>query len=203
MTSSPTPDYCFKRAYDRLASKCYDDHFGFPVIESDEFWRHIFRHFQGVRHPEDKQRPSSRIDNASRTEPRASTVNAIRDIALWEEYEPLDDTAVDGLVRLFMAVESDDDASMKAEFNVLTSDLKVPERLLVQPLAVLAVQVNCMNSAKWVRFFFTKGAKLDDAMADALKWYEGRAATVGMLDWLYERNWKKIRTSKVWVKTPN
>jgi hypothetical protein len=95
-----------------------------------------------------------------------------------------------------LAFESGDDARMEAEFNVVTSDLKVPERLLIQSLAVMAVQLNSMNGAKWVRFCFARGAKFDNDVASALNLFDRWPANVGMLDWLYEHDWKKIRTSE-------
>jgi hypothetical protein len=198
MTSNPTPEYCFHKAYQYVGwSPVW---VGGASLSREDFWRHIFRHFQGVRHPEDQQIPLGRIVNTVTTS-RGSTLSAIREVALREEYEPFDDAAVDGLVRLFLAFESDDDARMEAEFNIVTSDLKVPEHLLIQPLAVMAVQVNRMNGAKWVRFCFARGAKFDDNLTGALHLYETSPANVGMLDWLYEHDWKKIRTSEVWLNS--
>jgi hypothetical protein len=188
MTSNPTPEYCFEQAHSRMGRR---------FLDREESWRHIFKHFQGARHPEDQQIPWRRIVNFLTME-IGSTISAIREVALREEYEPFDDAAVDGLVRLFLAFDSDDDARMEAEFNVVTLDLKVPERLLIQPLAVMAVQLNSMNGAKWVRFCFARGAKFDDDMASALHLYDRSPANVGMLDWLYEHDWNKIRTSEVW-----
>jgi hypothetical protein len=191
MTSNPTPEYCFDVAYRRM---------DLEFIERKDFWRNIFSHFQGARHPEDHKILWSRIADNS-TSRRRSIINAIREVALREKYEPLDDAAVDGLVLLFLAFESGDDARMEAEFNVVTSDLKVPERLLIQPLAVMALWLNSMNGAKWVRFCFARGATFDNDVASALHLSDRWPANVGMLDWLYEHDWKKIRTSEVWVKS--
>jgi hypothetical protein len=169
-------------------------------IGREDFWRHIFSHFQGARHPDDRQIPWKRIANDI-TIRLGSTISAIRDVALREEYEPLDDAAVEGLVRLFLAFESGDEARMEAEFIVVTSDLEVSERLLIQPLAVMAVQLNSMSGAKWVKFCFARGAKFDNDVTSALNLFESSPANVGMLDWLYEHNWKEIRTSEVRVNS--
>jgi len=193
MSRAPLDNLCFIAAH-KAASRHHASWKSAEDYTDDKFFRHLIRHFQNVRHEEDK--PPFEPVRGGMFWSRASTVAAIRQAALTKEYQPLSESQTETLKHLFLACDEGSLESVKAENEVLQK-LGVPESLFVQPLAVLAIEA---TNAECLNFCRDRGALYDENMMLALDWcldHSNRAVTSGILDWAYENDWRNIKNDQV------
>jgi hypothetical protein len=174
---------CFNEARNQLTQ---------GKIREGEYFRQIFAHYRGVRHPGDNN--SSDTNKQQIGYFAASFITySIRQAALEEKYKPLSTRSTTTLEKLFEACVIGNVKRLETQFRATTTREGVPVKLFIQPLAVVAA---VKGHTECFRFCLDQGANIEDyCLGQAIEEVGIRQSDLEMMELLYEKNWKGLGIS--------
>ncbi|KIX05994.1 uncharacterized protein Z518_03968 [Rhinocladiella mackenziei CBS 650.93] len=137
---------CFRDAFLRTQSAAPE--VTTPRITQEEYLRHLVRHMCSVRHPSD----SKRDHFVFQFEPVG---NCLRELALNDDYEPLNEAEAQQYHQLLVAALHGDLETVTSTFDAVRQ-LRAPNLDPLQPVAAVGARAGHMSI---VNFALSRGAK--------------------------------------------